>query len=208
MGYDGDDQPAVSASIASPKFISISTRGSIYFSDRSNHRVRMIGTDGFIHTVVGTGFPLYSGDGFLASKSQLFNPVGVSVSSNGDIYLTDTYQDVVRKIDSQTSIVSRIAGYGYGYGIHGLYGDGGMAVDALLSDPTQIAISQNNDIYIADTKNNRVRMVNGSGIISTFAGTRRGFYGDGDNVLGAQFNRLKSIAFTNREELIIADSGM
>jgi sugar lactone lactonase YvrE len=130
--------------------------------------VRKVDTTGKITTYAGTGAPGSSGDGGLATKAELNLPDGLAIDAANNLYITDDKNNVVREIVAKTGIVNTIAGTG----IAGYSGDGGQAVNAELNVPVGIFFNPSNkSLYIADYANNRVREVDASGVISTFAGT-------------------------------------
>jgi sugar lactone lactonase YvrE len=97
--YGGDGGPAIEAQINYPQDIEIGPDGNVYFADTNNHRVRMINlTDGTIQTVAGTGEKGYSGDGAAALDAQLNRPFGIAFDAAGDLYISDTFNSLVRKV--------------------------------------------------------------------------------------------------------------
>ena len=125
-------------------------------------------------TLAGTGILGYNGDGGSASSAALAQPGAVAYDKNGNLYLADTNNNVVREI-TPTGIITTIAGTG----TEGFSGDGGAATAAQLDTPTGVAVDASGNVYIADSHNNRIRKVSG-GTIATFAGTGTpGFAGDG-----------------------------
>jgi hypothetical protein len=162
-GFGGDGGPALEARISQPigqaaepaGGIAFGPDGNLYFADSGNNRIRMIDTEGIITTVAGNSEAGYAGDGGLATEAQLNNPVDVVIGSDGSIYIADTYNSCVRVIDPQ-GIIHTIAGV---CGTSGYEGDGGDATEALLDRPYGIELDAEGNLYIADTYNERVRLV-------------------------------------------------
>jgi hypothetical protein len=127
-------------------------------------------SNGIVSTVAGTGLSGYSGDGGLATSAKLGSPRCVAVS--GNIYIADAYNEFIRMVAKSTGIITTVAGYMYTSKYEGSYsGDGGLATSARLSYLYGITVDASGNIYIADTFNNRIRMVTKStGIITTVAG--------------------------------------
>ena len=159
--FSGDGGPATAAGIT-PEFIIFDNIGNLIFTDRSN-RIRKIDTFGVISTIAGTGVPGYSGDGGPATAANI-GVGGITIDAIGNIYFTGFNR--VRKIDT-SGIVSTIAGFDSS----GIGGDGGPATAAHLNSPRGLAYDASGNLYIADFYNSRIRKINTSGIISTFAGT-------------------------------------
>jgi DNA-binding CsgD family transcriptional regulator/sugar lactone lactonase YvrE len=170
-GYTGDHGLAINAELSWPSGIAVdSATHSILILD--GDRVRRIGSDGIITTVAGNGTSGFSGDNFSATQAQLnlsvylkTQPQGVEVDRAGNIYIADHNNNRVRKVNSVGTITT-IAGTG----TPGANGDGGPATKAQLSSPRGLAIDSKGNIYIADSGNNRVRMIDLNGVISTVAG--------------------------------------
>ena len=119
-----------------------------------------------IHTFAGNGTYGYSGDGGPATTAEVNHPFGVAVDGSGNVFIADSYNQRIRKINT-LGIISTIAGTG----MAGYSGDGGAATAAELYIPIGVAIDGSGNVYIADASNNRIRKVNSSGVISTIAGT-------------------------------------
>jgi serine/threonine-protein kinase len=130
-GYGGDGGPAGLALLNSPAGVAVGFGDSVYVADSGNNRVRMISADGTISTVAGTGEPGYAGDGGLASQAVLNSPQGLAVDAEGNVYVTDSFNDRIRKIDLG-GVITTIAGDG----VPSYSGDGQPATQAGLSPAT------------------------------------------------------------------------
>jgi sugar lactone lactonase YvrE len=166
VGAGGDDGPAAQATLNAPGGVAVGPDGAVYVADTGNHRIRRIaaGVDGVstITTVAGTGDERFTADGVPATESALALPSGVAVDGEGRIYIADTGNDRVRMVDTG-GLISTVAGNGTA----GPGGDGGAAVDANLDGPWGVTVDSDGRVYIADTGNDRVRIVDTDGTIST-----------------------------------------
>ncbi|MEO8761695.1 MAG: T9SS type A sorting domain-containing protein [Bacteroidia bacterium] len=205
VGYSGDGGQATSAVLTSPLGIAIDTFGNLFFCDEINHIVRKINRQsGIITTIVGTGTAGYSGDGGLANNAQINNPLKVQFDKLNNIYIVDAGNNVIRKVDATTSVITTIAGNGSA----GYNGDGGHATNAQLNVPEFIIIDTFGNLFISDGVNNNVvrRVDISTGIISTIAGTGvAGYNGDGINPLAAQLNAPIGLALDKHDNLYIAE---
>jgi len=178
-GYGGDGGPAALALLNSPAGIAVGFGDSVFVADTGNNRVRMISADGTISTVAGTGEPGYAGDGGVASQAVLNSPQGLAVDAEDNLYITDSFNDRVRKIDLE-GVITTIAGDGG----QSYSGDGQPATEAGLNFATgplngagqALAVDQKGDLFVADGANNSVREVDVGGVIRTVAGTGRPGY--------------------------------
>jgi RPA family protein len=201
-GYSGDGGPATSAELYYPSGVAVSSTGEVYITDTDNHRVRVVFTNGTITTFAGDGAPGYSGDGGPATSAELNSPTGVAVYSTGEVYIADTLSYCIRVVFTNGTITTFA-----GDGTPGYSGDGGLATSAELNYPSGVAISSTGEVYIADSSNNRVRVVSTSGIITTFAGDGTpGYSGDGGPATSAELNSPTGVAISSTGEVYIADS--
>jgi len=152
-GYQGDGGPAIDALLDTPVGVAVDSAGNVYFSDSSNHVIRKIATNGIISTVVGTGNPGFSGDGGPAAQAQLWYPKGICMDPQGNLYIADYTNQVIRKVGTN-GIIETIAGTP---GRSGFYGDGGPATQALLNFPTSVTVDKSGNLYIADSDNFVIR---------------------------------------------------
>jgi uncharacterized protein (TIGR03437 family) len=202
--FAGAGLAATSAQLVSPNNIAFDTQGNVYFSDPGLSMVLKVATNGVVSIFAGNGLTTGGGDGGLAIGASLSYPAGLAFDSSGNLYIADTYNSNVRKVDTN-GIISTVAGDG---GQGGFAGDGGPATKALLQNPAGLAVDHSGNLYIADRGNNRVRMVAAStGIISTIAGSNAsGFSGDGGPAAKATFTYPTSIAIDSSGNLYIADA--
>lgn len=179
----GDGGSALSAGIALPVHGCFDKNGNYYFvGGISSDRVRMVDIYGNIHTIAGGATGGFGGDGGLATLAQLSHPSGAVVDGNGNIFIADYGNRRIRKVDGITHIITTIAGNGTATST----GDGGPATDATLV-PTAICMDKFSNIYVADGMANKVRKIDATGMISTFAGNGgSGFSGDGGPATAAE----------------------
>jgi uncharacterized protein (TIGR03437 family) len=204
FGYSGNGGPALQASLASPVSVAFDPDGNLYIVDQDNHRVRKMTRDGTLTTVVGNGSlgtEPGAGNGGPAILASLDAPGGIAIDPAGVIFISDTYNDQVRKV-SGLGIITAFAGTtDQTYG-----GDGGPAVLANLNSPAGLALDAQGNLYIADQLNNRIRKVSTDGIITTFAGNGNAeFSGDGGPARSAGLNYPSDVAFDAAGNLYIAD---
>jgi sugar lactone lactonase YvrE len=164
------------ANTVHPGYLAFDSGGNLDLSDLGDNTVLQIaaadlqaGRQNVVTTLAGAGAPGFRGDGGAATSARLNLPLGVALDSKGNLYIADSKNNRVRKINTN-GIITTVAGAG-GHG--GFSGDGGPATDAKLNRPTGLAIDGAGDLYIADEGNNRVRRVDPQGVITTVAGNGR-----------------------------------
>ena len=200
----GDGGPATGARLNFPWGVAVDGAGNLYIADFWNHRIRKVDAAGAISTVAGDGTRGYGGDGGPATAAQLYDPAGVAVDGAGNLYIADSWNSCIRKVDAATGNISTVAGT-CTVGTGGYGGDGGPAVGARLSLPRGVAVDGAGNLYIADSLNDRIRKVDAAGVISTVAGTgRRGYGGDGGPATAARLNRPVGVAVDGAGNLYIA----
>ena len=205
-GYGGDYSPATAAYLWEPYGVAVDGSGNVYIADTRNRRIRKVDAAGIINTVAGGGRYENSLDGDLATMVRLGNPRDVAVDGTGNIYIADTFNRRIIKVDS-LRVLTTIAGTGeFGHG-----GDGGPANAAQISRPRGVAVDSTGNVYIADTDNNRIRKVDSSGIITTIAGRgdhqNAGFDGDGGPATAALLHSPRGIAVDGVGNVYFADTG-
>jgi sugar lactone lactonase YvrE len=199
-GFSGDSGPATSAKIASPTAIVADPTGNLYFADRDNHCVRKIDTAGDITTIAGSGIEGYDGDGGPATSALLDSPTGVALDRAGNLFVADTNNHRIREVSN--GIITTYAGTG----VASFCGDGGPPASACLFFPKGIAFDSSGGLYIADSGNNRVRLITG-GIISTIAGAAfQGDAGDGGPAAAAALDVPSGVMVDSSGTLYIADA--
>ena len=201
FGYGGDGGPAVEARLIRPTGVAVDGAGNLYIADSWDQRIRKVDAAGVISTVAGDGTDGYGGDGGPATAAQLNYPNSVAVDGAGNLYIADSGNGRIRKVDS-AGVISTVAGDGRG----GYGGDGGPAVAAELYSPKGVALDGAGNLYIAT--GNRIRKVDAAGVITTVAGSGMGgFGGDGGPAATAQLNNPAGVALDGDGNLYIADLG-
>jgi len=187
-GYNGDNILATWARLNYPFGVHLDASGNLFIADTYNHRIRKVnGKTGIITTVAGTGSKGFSGDGGPATSARLRYPFSVYVDSAGNIYIADTYNYRIRKVDGQTQIITTVAGDGSAK----FRGDGGLAIDASIMKSFDVAVDKEGNLYIADSHSHCIRKVDATtGIIDTVVGqgTNAGSSGDGGLATDARLN--------------------
>jgi trimeric autotransporter adhesin len=208
IGGGPNDIPALQSDLDTPIVVALDNAGNYYIGTCSSiqNRVFKVNTSGILTVVAGSGLPGFAGDGVPggAANALLNCPAGIAVDSSGNVYISDYYNYVVRKVDT-TNTITTIAGMG---GTRGFSGDGGPATSAELNDPFGIALDTSGNLYIADSGNCRVRkVILSTDIISTYAGTGSCTYGgDGGAATSAQLNSPSGVATDAAGNLYIADT--
>ncbi len=187
-GYNGDNRSATSARLYYPFGVHVDPSHNTYIADTYNHRIRKVdGKTGIITTVAGTGSKGFSGDGGPATSARLRYPFNVFLDSTGNIYIVDTYNYRIRKVDAATQIITTVVGDGH----RGFRGDDGPATSAHIDKAYDVAVDNAGNLFIADTHNHAIRKVDATtGIINTVVGqgARSGFEGDGGLATDAKLN--------------------
>jgi uncharacterized protein (TIGR03437 family) len=203
VSFAGDGGPAPSAIMRAASQFWIADNDEIWIADQLNHRVRRVDRQGVMTTVAGTGQRGYSGDGGPAREATFNDPLSVTGDAQGNVYVADAMNHVIRKIDVN-GIVSTIAGTGTG----GFSGDGGPARSAHLNKPVGLWFDRpTGSLYVAEDWGERVRRIDPNGTISTVAGNGMlGYSGDGGPATEASLNHPSSIAVDAAGILYIGDA--
>ena len=204
-GNGGDGGPALSASISNPGALLLDGAGDLFIADSGNHAIRkLVLATGKLTTIAGQlGQSGYSGDGGLASAATLNTPEGLALDNTGALYIADTKNHAIRKIDPVTQLIETIAGDG----TPAFSGDGGLAIAARLNAPWGIATDSADNLYIADLNNNRIRKVSG-GIITTIMGDGTATLAtDGQPASVTPIYNPAAVAVDVAGNIYVADSG-
>jgi trimeric autotransporter adhesin len=190
QGYNGDNIPAVSASLDSPMGVATDGQGAVYIADSVNERIRQV-SSGIITTVAGNGHPGYNGDNIPATSATLLLPNGVAVDSQGNVYISDSKNQRVRQVSNGT--ITTVVGNGTA----GYNGDSVSATSAQLDRPNGVAVDSQGNIYVADLRNGRVREIS-NGMITTLAG---------EMPMNNQLSSPTGVAIDSQSNLYVSDSG-
>ena len=202
-GHSGDGGPATSASIGADS-VAVDGAGNLYICDSDGGYVRRVDAKtGIITTFAGDGTGGYSGDGGPATSAGLYGPISVGVDAKGNVYIATYVDSRVREVYASNGDITTVAGNG----TSGYSGDNGPATSAELYEPNGVAVDAAGDIYIADSLNNRIRLVKaGTGIITTIAGDgTQGYSGDGGAATSAEMYSPVGVASDSAGTVYIAD---
>jgi sugar lactone lactonase YvrE len=209
--YSGDNGPAIRASLNLPQGVAVDALGNIYIVDWNNNVIRKVNSRGIITTIAGNGTLGFSGDGNAATSAQLHHPHGVAVDGAGNLYIADTVNYRIRKVDAN-GIITTVAGNG----THQYSGDNGPAISAGFGQPEGVAVDAVGNLYIADMGSGRVRKVDTSGTITTVAGNGQCtitdsygncFSGDGGQAVNAELYSPWGITVDAAGNIFFADYG-
>jgi uncharacterized repeat protein (TIGR01451 family) len=185
-GGTGDAGPAPFGTLSLPDDVALDAAGNRYIADEQNHRVRKIGIDGTVSTVAGTGVSGHSGDGGLATSAQLSFPMGLALDGSGNLYIADTANSRVRKVDAN-GVITTVSTVGY---------------------PVAVAVDLSGNLYVSDIGANRVYKIAANGAVTIVAGTgNAGFSGDGGPAVNASLTTPWGLSLDPAGNLYIADSG-
>jgi len=201
--YSGDGASALRAQLNGATSVSVDGSGNLYIADAGNNRLRVIAPNGIISTVAGNGAPGFAGENVSPAGSQLKAAAGVATDALGRIYIADTGNSRVRRIDPGGNIVTMA-----GNGNAAYFGDGLAARAASVNQPEGVAVDTAGNVYIADTLDNAVRKVSTDGTITTIAGFGTpAFSGDGGPATKAALNHPYAVAVDTNGNVYIADTG-
>ncbi len=210
--YAGNHVAATSAELDGPAGLAFDGSGNLYIADTDNCVIREV-SSGTITTVAGTPLTCgHAGTGGLATSATLDEPEGVVVDGNGNIYIADTGNEVIRLVAGSTPPHGDTTGHIYTVAgtllTSGYSGDNGVATSATLDSPLNVAVDSYNNFYIVDASNNAIReVVVSTGIISTVAGNGgAGYTGNGGLATKAELNEPEGLAIDSYGDLYIADS--
>jgi sugar lactone lactonase YvrE len=215
-GYSGDGGLATAAKLAGPKAVAVASDGTIYIADTGNNAIRRIDANtGFISTYGGGSNTLCSaqidglGNGCLATYARFSAPAGLVADPTGNLYVSDTGNSVIREIGPTGYVFLVAGGASLACTTGDVYGNGCLATQSILKSPTALQIDVARNLYIADTGNNEVRKItSGTGIVSVLAGTGQpGGSGNGGLATIAQVNAPTGLALDAAGDLYISDTG-
>jgi len=182
-GFNGDGLPATATEVFSPSALAVAGDHTLYFVDPGNQRVRRIAPNGLVSTVIAT------------------TAAGLALDASGNVYVSDTGRHSVERIDPQGQVTVLA-----GTGTPGFGGDGGPAAAAQINGPSGLAVDAQGNVYVADTGNNRIRVIGTDGVIRTVAGNGAAdFDGDGGPALSAALNTPMGLAVDASGNLFVAD---
>jgi sugar lactone lactonase YvrE len=204
-GFSGDGSAATASQLNLPTALALDTTGTLYLADTTNHRIRKISTTGIITTVAGSGTQSFSGDTGPAVAATIDSPTGLALDTANNLYLADTHNHRIRRIDATTGIITTIAGTG----TLGFSGDTTTAIAASLALPHGLTIDANGNLYLADTANHRIRRIDATtGIITTIAGDgTQSISGDGGPAINASLDSPRNTALTPSTLITLSDTG-
>ena len=206
VGYSGDGGPATEATFNLPHELRFGPkRGNLFVVDMQNNVVRKIDTTtGIITTVVGTGKPGYSGDGGPASQAQLKNPHSIQFDANGDLFICDIGNSVIRKVDMKSHVITTIAGTGKsgptpdGAPVKGTPLKGPRSIDFDAAGNLWVCTREGNQVLKLDLKADKISIIAGNG--------KAGFTGNGGPAKEASLSGPKGVAFDAEGNAWIADT--
>jgi sugar lactone lactonase YvrE len=200
QGFAGDGGLATNAELNAPRGVAVGMDGTLYVADTGNQRVRAV-SSGLIATFAGNGSVGFAGDGGVATGAEFRGPIELAIDSSGALLICDGGNHRVRRISS--GAIQTVAGNG----TEGFAGDGAPATSAELDTPMGLAVAPDGRIFVADSHNQRIRLIAPNGMISTFAGTgAAGFAGDGGSATAAALSFPRGLVVTSSGAVIFADS--
>ncbi len=201
FGSGGNGGPATGANLNIPTGVAVDVSNNLFIADSLNHCIRKVNIGGTISIAAGAGTPGgsgYSGDGGAAVSAKLNNPMGLAPDKAGHLFISDCFNARIRKV-ATNNVITTVAGNG----TLGFSGDGGTATNANLASPQNMAVDGIGNLFITDTRNNRIREVGTNGIIATVAGW---IVNDNDFATNATFSSVSGVAFDSAGNLYVADS--
>lgn len=202
-GFSGDGGLATVAQINDPYGIVRGPDGALWFCEHAGHRIRRIAKDGTISTIAGTGEAGFSGDGGPASAARLNLPHELRFDAFGNLFIADTANHAIRRIDLKTGVITTVAGKGE---TRGYSGDGGPAIEALFNGPHSLQFSPSGDLFVCDVGNHVIRKIDArNGVITTFSGSGKpGPTPHGAPIAGTPLNNPRTLDFDSSGNLWLA----
>lgn len=202
-GNSGNGSPALDATFTHIGGVGVTANGEVYISDAMANRVRRARRPlpGIIYAFAGGGTSY--GEGVRPTQAQLSSPLGIALNTSGDVFISDSDNAVVRRVDCATGLITTFAGNGF----FGFSGDGGPAILASLILPSGISLDPGGNVYFSDSFNDRVRWVHAAtGIINTIAGNGQvGYQGDGVPAWATSLFTPEGVAVDTSGNIFIAD---
>ena len=187
------DGTGTAARFSGPQGLAVDSTGNIYVADTNNFKIRKITPDGVVSTLAGSTYGFADGIGINASFKHIF---GVSVDSTGNVYVADTYNNMIRKI-TPDGVVSTLAGSTPG-------STDATGTNAKFNSPNGLAVDSIGNVYVADSGNNKIRKITPDGVVSTLAGS--GLRGSEDGIVtAASFNSPNGVALDSKGNIYVAD---
>ena len=214
QGRCGDGGNALKAKLNAPQGVAVDAAGNVYIADTGDNRIRVVKPSGIISRFAGnwnvpacTSPTSPCGDGGPAASASLSAPIGIALDGKGSVYISDSGDNRVRVVSLKTHIISAFAGNGTTCVPTSQCGDGGSAANASLGPPRGLFADSSGNVYIADTRDNRIRIV-AAGTINTFAGTGvHGYQGDGGSPTSAQLASPSGVFADSKGNVFISDTG-
>jgi NHL repeat len=198
--FSGDGGLATNANFNLPSSVVVDAYGNLFVADCNNNRIREVNTNGIITTVAGNGSGTYSGDGSWATNASLQNPYGVTVDVYGNLFIADSNNNRVRKVDTNGIIVT-VAGGGKQFP-----DNGGAATNASLNRPYGITVDAYGNFFFVDEGSGRICEVNSNGTMTTVAGGGGDIFGDGVQATDADLSEPDGVAGDTAGNLFVADT--
>ncbi len=187
-----------------PGGLAYDSAGNLYFAETANHVIRRVSPQGILTTVAGTGEQGFAGDSGPAVSARLDSPAAIALDSGGNLYLADTHNHRIRRVDATTGIITTIAGTG----ASGVSPNGVAATSARLDLPVALAFDGSQNLYFADARLHVIRRIAAStGLVTTIAGNGiQGYSGDNGSALAASIDTPTGLAVDAANNLYLADT--